>query len=114
MNWSPGRASADGDDQVRPRSNDWLTMTSEFVVALYGLVGAGSVLFRMSDHTTARCAALVRSAAMLPAAQVRNTLSWYVCRPKAIGKSVMPSMVVATFTGAPSAVPVVGSTSTTS
>src|SRR5262245_16261150 len=114
MNWSPARVSATGGDQVRPRSNDWLTMTSEFVFALYGLIGAGSTLFRMSDHTTARCAALVGSAAMLPAAQVRNTLSWYVAWPKATGKSVTPSMVVATFTGAPSAVPVAASTSTTS
>src|SRR5215467_5884012 len=114
MNWSPARASAEGDDQFRPRSNDWLTMTSEFVFALYGSLWAGRVLLRMSDHTTVRCAALVGSAAMLPAAQVRNTLSWYVGRPKATGKSVMPSMVVATFTGAPRAAPVVGSTSTTS
>jgi hypothetical protein len=43
-------------------------------------------------------------------AQVLNTLSWCVCRPKAIGKSVKPSMVVATFTGAPGAAPVAGST----
>ena len=56
MNWSPGAASAKGADQVRPPSKDWLTMTSEFVVAAYGSVGAGRGLLRMSDQTTARCA----------------------------------------------------------
>src|SRR5207237_8960682 len=86
MNSAPASFSAAGGAvHVRPRSNDWLTMTSEFVVAAYGLPGAGSTLFRMSDHTTARCAALVGSAVMLPAAQVRNRLSWYVCRPNATG-----------------------------
>src|SRR5437879_3098860 len=101
MNWSPASANATGfADQVFPRSNDWLTTTSELVFALYGsgfaggvLLGvawygagwAGVVLLRMSDHTTARCAASLGSAAILPAAQLRNTLSWYVCRPKAIG-----------------------------
>src|SRR5215831_8207592 len=114
MNWSPFTFRAAGDDHVWPRSNDWLTMTSELVFALYGLVGAGSVLLRMSDQTTARCDALVGSAAMLPAAQVRKTLSWYVCRPRAIGKSVAPSIVVATLVGPASAAPVVGSTPTTS
>src|SRR6266849_3671644 len=85
MNWSPASGRAAGADQVRPRSNDWLTMTSEFVIAAYGLVGAGVGLFRMSDQTMARCAASVGSAVMLPAAQLRNKLLWYVCRPKASG-----------------------------
>ena len=76
MNWSPGSVSAVGDDHVRPRSKDWLTMTSEFVFATYGLEGAGVVLLRMSDQTTARCAAFVGSAVMLPAAHDRNRLSW--------------------------------------
>ena len=76
MNWSPARVSAVGADQVRPRSNDWLTITSEFVFATYGLEGAGVVLLRMSDQTTARCAGFVGSAVMLPAAQLRNALSW--------------------------------------
>ena len=77
MNWSPLIASATGVlDQVFPLSNDWLTTTSELVFATYGLLGAGVTLLRMSDHTTARCAAFLGSAAMLPAAQLRKTLSW--------------------------------------
>jgi len=43
-----------GADQVCPPSSDWLTITSEFVTAEYGSLGAGTTLFRMSDHTTAR------------------------------------------------------------
>src|SRR5215472_12640650 len=54
MNWSPGSSSAVGADQVAPPSTDWLTITSEFVVAVYGSLGAGVVLSRMSDQTTAR------------------------------------------------------------
>jgi hypothetical protein len=75
-NWSPDAWMATGADQCAPWSKDWLTTTSELVWAAYGLVGAGSVLLRMSDHTTARWPALVGSAVMLPAAQERNTLSW--------------------------------------
>src|SRR5436309_5551989 len=75
MNWSPRSVNATGADHVAPWSNDWLTITSEFVLAEYGSLGAGSWLFRMSDQTTARCAAFVGSAAMLPAAQLRKTLS---------------------------------------
>jgi len=87
MNWSPASAIDVGADQVAPLLKDWLTITFEFVVALYGSLGAGIVLFRMSDHTTARCPAWLGlgSAVMLPAAHVRKRLSWYVCLKKAIG-----------------------------
>src|SRR5947207_2291974 len=70
MNWSPASFSAVGADHVAPRSNDWLTITSEFVLAVYGSLGAGVALSRMSDQTTARWAALAGSAAMaLPSPQ---------------------------------------------
>src|SRR5918911_693828 len=41
IHWSFASVRATGADQVRPRSNDWLTTTSEFVFATYGSVGAG-------------------------------------------------------------------------
>src|SRR6266508_5920 len=86
MNWSLASVSAVGVDHVAPRSKDSLTTTSEFVTDLYGSKsGAGLELFRMSDQTTARCAAFFGSAVMLPAAQVLKMLSWYVCRPPKIG-----------------------------
>ena len=74
--------------RLRPRpalSNDWLTTTSELVRATYGSVGAGVELLRMSDQTTARCAGSVGSAVMLPNAQLRNRLLWYVWLPNASG-----------------------------
>ena len=61
--------------QVWPWSNDSLTITSESVTALYGSVGAGNWLFRISEKTTARCAGFFGSAVMLPAAQLRKALS---------------------------------------
>ena len=42
MNWSPRSVNATGADHVAPWSNDWLTITSEFVLAEYGSLGAGS------------------------------------------------------------------------
>src|SRR5713226_595037 len=78
MNWSPAIASAAGADHVLPRSKDWLTITSELVFATYGSLGAGVALLRMSDQTTARCFALVGSAAMLLPAE----------RDRIVGKTV--------------------------
>ena len=68
MNWSPGSASAEGDAQVAPRSKDWLAITSEFVLAVYGSLGAGVTLSRMSDQTTARWAGLALGAGGLAGA----------------------------------------------
>jgi hypothetical protein len=71
-----------GDDQISdadlqiPLGDAPVPATSEFVLAVYGSLGAGVALSRMSDQTTARWAGFFGSAAMLPAAQVRKTLSW--------------------------------------
>src|SRR5437870_11444329 len=123
-NWSPGSGMAVAADQVWPPSNDWLTIGSEFVATAYAsatfparksqvLNGIPAVL-RMSYQTTAKWLAFVGSAVMFPAAHERKTLSWYVVRPNAIGKSQLPSKTFATFIGTPSGAPVSGLTSTTS
>ena len=63
-----------GTIAVSPVDPDVVAVSRKVTNSIPG--DAGVVLFRMSLHTTARCAGLVGSAVMFPAAQVRNRLSW--------------------------------------